>query len=78
MHIESRHLIPLKLLEETAHSGSPTGAAERVGTTQPVASRARARLRRQLQDPLKDRFYVGPRGIPSGGFLNHEEKETRR
>ena len=25
-----------------------------------------------------DRSYVGPRGLTSGGFLNHEEKETRR
>ena len=27
---------------------------------------------------IKDRSYVGPRGLTSGGFLNHEEKETRR
>jgi len=27
---------------------------------------------------MTDRSYVGPRGLTSGGFLNHEEKETRR
>lgn len=63
-HIEQLDLNLLKLLDALLASRSVTHAAERLGIGQPAASRALARLRKALDDPLLVRGTGGYRLTP--------------
>ena len=66
MHIERLQLTQLRLLEALAQVGSLSAAAEQVGLSQPAASHALSRLRRELADPLFVRTSRGLRATPYG------------
>lgn len=69
MEISGLHLTQLRLLEALARNGNLTDAARQLGLTQPAASHALARLRRQVQDPLFVRTSEGMRPTPYGARL---------
>ena len=70
MHIGSMQVSQLRLIHEIALSGSLSEAAERVGITQPAASHALARLRRQFKDQIFVRTSTGMRPTPYGEKLS--------
>jgi DNA-binding transcriptional LysR family regulator len=70
MHVEDLHVGQLLLLEALARTGTLTSAAEHVGMTQPAASHALARLRREMHDPLFVRTSSGMRPTPYGERLS--------
>jgi DNA-binding transcriptional LysR family regulator len=76
MHVGNLQLSQLRLVHEIAVSGSLTDAAERVDLTQPAASHALARLRRQLNDPLFVRTSNGMRPTPYGARLAAAVREA--
>ena len=76
MHMGSLQVSQLQLIHEIALSGSLTEAAERVGITQPAASHALARLRRQFRDPLFVRTSNGMRPTPYGEKLSASIREA--
>jgi DNA-binding transcriptional LysR family regulator len=76
MHVGSLQLSQLRLIHEIALSGSLTAAAETVGLTQPAASHALARLRRQLHDPLFVRTSEGMQPTPYGTRLATAVREA--
>jgi DNA-binding transcriptional LysR family regulator len=76
MHVGSLQLSQLRLIHEIALSGSLTVAAENVGLTQPAASHALARLRRQLHDPLFVRTSEGMQPTPYGARLAGAVREA--
>ena len=69
MHIGALHLTQLQLVDALARDGNLTDAAKQIGLTQPAASHALARLRRELQDPLFVRTSEGMRPTPYGTRL---------
>ena len=69
MHIGGLHLTHLQLIEALSRSGNLTEAAKEIGLTQPAASHALARLRRELQDPIFIRTTEGMRPTPYGTRL---------
>lgn len=76
MHVGSLQLGQLRLIHEMSMSGSLTDAAERVGLSQPAASHALARLRRQLHDPLFVRTSEGMQPTPYGARLAGAVREA--
>ncbi len=62
-------LAALELLVSVAAEGSLSAAARRVGMAQPNATRAMARLERELGVPLLDRRTSGSRLTEAGGAL---------
>lgn len=69
MRIGGFHLTHLQLVEALSRHGNLTDAAKELGLTQPAASHALARLRRELQDPLFVRTSSGMRSTPYGTRL---------
>ena len=69
MQIGALHLTQLQLVEALARNGNLTDAAKQIGLTQPAASHALARLRRELQDPIFVRTSEGMRPTPYGSRL---------
>lgn len=69
MQIGGLHLTHLQLIEALSRSGNLTEAAKEIGLTQPAASHALARLRRQLQDPIFVRTAEGMQPTPYGTDL---------
>ncbi len=69
MHLDAFNLVQLRLVDALAHNGNLTEAAKQIGLTQPAASHALARLRRELQDPLFVRTSEGMRPTPYGTRL---------
>ena len=69
MQIGALHLTHLQLVEALARNGNLTDAAKQIGLTQPAASHALARLRRELQDPIFVRTSEGMRPTPYGSRL---------
>jgi len=62
-------LTQLQLVEALDRNGNLTAAARQIGLTQPAASHALARLRRELQDPIFVRTSEGMRPTPYGARL---------
>jgi DNA-binding transcriptional LysR family regulator len=69
VHLGGLNLTQLQLVEVLARNGNLTEAAKQLGLTQPAASHALARLRRQLQDPIFIRTSDGMRPTPYGTRL---------
>jgi DNA-binding transcriptional LysR family regulator len=69
MQMGSLNLSQLELVEALARSGNLTDAAQRLGLSQPAASHALARLRREVQDPIFVRTSKGMRPTPYGSRL---------
>ena len=69
MQIAALHLTQLQLVEALVRNGNLTDAAKQIGLTQPAASHALARLRRELQDPIFVRTSEGMRPTPYGTRL---------
>ncbi|MFN7131015.1 MAG: LysR family transcriptional regulator [Myxococcales bacterium] len=63
-HLASVDLNLLVVLEQLFQAGSVTGAAERLGLSQPAVSRSLGRLRELLADPLFVRTPRGPTPTP--------------
>jgi DNA-binding transcriptional LysR family regulator len=70
------HLNQLRLVEALWRTGHLSEAASEVGITQPAASHALARLRRQLQDPIFVRTSEGMRPTPFGSRLSTSVREA--
>lgn len=66
VHIGALRLTQLQLIEALARNGNLSDAAKQVGLTQPAASHALARLRRELRDPIFVRTSEGMRPTPYG------------
>lgn len=66
VHINALRLTQLQLIDALARSGNLTDAAKQTGLTQPAASHALARLRRDLQDPIFVRTSDGMRPTSYG------------
>jgi DNA-binding transcriptional LysR family regulator len=64
--VNALRLTQLQLIDALARSGSLTEAAKQTGLTQPAASHALGRLRRDLQDPIFVRSSEGMRPTPYG------------
>jgi DNA-binding transcriptional LysR family regulator len=69
MRTNALSLAQLQLVDALARDGNLTDAAKQLGLTQPAASHALARLRRELQDPLFVRTSEGMRPTPYGKRL---------
>ena len=69
MHVENLRMTQLMLLEALARTRSISAAAAHLGLSQPAASHALARLRRDSQDPLFVRTSAGMRVTPYGERL---------
>ncbi len=69
MQIRALNLTQLQLVEALARDGNLTDAAKKIGLTQPAASHALARLRRDLQDPIFVRTSSGMQPTPYGTRL---------
>lgn len=63
------HLNQLRLVEALWRTGNLSEAAHEIGITQPAASHALARMRRQLEDPIFVRTSDGMRPTPYGTRL---------
>ena len=70
MNIWNLDLNLLRVFDAIAREGSVSAAAASLGITQPAASNALARLRRELGDPLFVRTPRGMRPTPLAGQLN--------
>lgn len=77
-HITSLDLNLLKLLDALLETGGVTRAAEKLGMGQPAASRALARLRKVLDDPLLMRTQGGYRLTPRAEKLRPEVAQAVR
>ncbi len=64
--VNALRLTQLQLIDALARSGSLTDAAKQTGLTQPAASHALARLRRDLRDPIFVRTSEGMQPTPYG------------
>ena len=69
MRTSGLSLAQLQLVDTLARNGNLTDAAKQLGLTQPAASRALARLRQELQDPIFVRTSEGMRPTPYGKRL---------
>ncbi len=76
MHMGALRLIQLQLVDAIARSGNLTDAAKQIGLTQPAASHALARLRRDLEDPIFVRTSAGMRPTPYGIRLTAAVREA--
>ena len=76
MHIEDLHLTQIRLLAELSRLGSISAASERIGLSQPAASHALARLRKQFGDPLFTRTQRGFEPTPFGERLAMAAREA--
>ena len=76
MHIEDLHLTQIRLLAELLRLGSVSAASEEIGLSQPAASHALARLRRQFDDPLFTRTSRGFEPTPFGERLATAAREA--
>jgi DNA-binding transcriptional LysR family regulator len=65
-HVNALRLTQLQLIDALARCGSLTEAAKQTGLTQPAASHALARLRRDLNDPIFVRTSEGMQPTPYG------------
>ncbi|TAK84110.1 MAG: LysR family transcriptional regulator [Betaproteobacteria bacterium] len=66
----------LRLVDALARSGNLSEAAAQIGVTQPAASHALARLRRQVEDPIFVRTSDGMRPTPYGSRLASSVREA--
>jgi DNA-binding transcriptional LysR family regulator len=66
VHIGALRLTQLQLIEALARHGNLSDAAKQVGLTQPAASHALARMRRDFQDQIFVRTSEGMRPTPYG------------
>jgi len=78
MNIEALHVSQLRLLEALAREANLSTAAERVGLSQPAASHALSRLRRDLDDPLFVRTSRGLKATPYGKQVVEAAQEALR
>jgi DNA-binding transcriptional LysR family regulator len=76
MHIEDLHLTQIRLLAELLRLGSVSAASEKIGLSQPAASHALARLRKQFEDPLFTRTARGFEPTPFGERLATAAREA--
>jgi DNA-binding transcriptional LysR family regulator len=76
VHGTGLHLNQLRLVEALWRTGSLSEAADQIGVTQPAASHALGRLRRQLQDPIFVRTSEGMRPTPYGTRLATSVREA--
>jgi DNA-binding transcriptional LysR family regulator len=77
-HINALRLTQLQLIDALARTGSLTDAAKQTGLTQPAASHALARLRRDLRDPIFVRTSEGMRPTPYGVRLAEAVQDALR
>lgn len=77
-HVAALRLTHLQLIDALARRGNLTDAAKQAGLTQPAASHALARLRRDLGDPIFVRTSEGMRPTPYGVRLSEAVQAALR